>query len=265
MKLINRYKKYFFASIVIFFLVCTLTGCQFTGYKGEFPELYTVAVNSLLGMKGYHSHGDAIIKLIEEDTFGRKLFSYYEDSYYGEGWPNSFSYLICQKIDGEYVYYYADYNFISKEWNGLEVPFTDEDIGDLKMLNDWGKEINEEKLTQVEISRKKNEPKVKIERKDFDILFQRIAKEKGRKGDGTMVYPYAFYLTSDAYGRSIYYVTAIHKDIDKEDMELHLVIIFNPDGSFDEDTCIMELKDLYNYQDDLKELKEANNWNKELE
>jgi len=265
MKFIDGCKKAFFASIIILFFVCPLMGCQFTGYKGEHPELYTVAVNSLLGMKGYHSHGDAIIKLIEEDAFGRKLFSYYEDSYYGEGWPNSFSYLICQKEDGAYVYYYADYSFISKEWNGLELPFTNEEIEELKMENDWGKEINEEKLVKVEISRKKNEPNVKIERKDYDILFQKIAEEKGRKGDGTMVYPYPIYLTSDTYGRLIYYATAIHKDMDKEDVELHLVIIFNPDGSYDEDTCVLELKDLYNYQDDLKDLKEANNWNEELD
>jgi hypothetical protein len=258
----ERFKKTVAIGTAIILLVSTLSACQFTGYKGEFPALYTVAVNSLLAIRGYHSHGDALIRIVEEDSYGRVLFSYYEDSYYGEGWPNSFSYLICQKTDETYVYFYPDYNFIIKELNGLDIPFSNEEIESFKNKNGWGEEINNKELVKYEITRKKNEPDVKIEREDFDVLFQKIAKEKGRDGDGTMVHPYVLYLTSDTYGRTLYFASGVHKDAIKGDVEFKLVVIFGPDGSYDEGICVMELIDFYNYQDALKELKELNGWNK---
>ena len=265
MKLADRFNKTIAVGAAIFLLVCTLAGCKFTGYKGKYPALYTEAVNSILAIKGYHSHGSPMIELVEEDSFGRVLFSYYESSHYDEGWPNAFSYLICQKIDETYVYYYPDFNFIIKEWNHLDVPFSDEEIEDLKNKNDWGKEINEKELIKYEITRKKKDPEVKIKVKDFDVLFQKIVKEHGRIGDGTIVRPYVLYLTSDSYGRTLYYASAAHIDVSKEVMKLNLAIIFNPDGSYDEKICVMELIDLYNYQDSLKEFKELNGWNSTLE
>ena len=262
MKLADRFKKTIIVGAAIILLVCTLAGCIFTGYKGKYPALYTEAVNSILAIKGYHSHGSPLIELVEEDSFGRLLFSYYEDSHYGKGWPNAFSYLICQKIDETYVYYYPDYNFIIKEWNHVDVPFSDKEIEDLKNKNDWGKEISEKELIKYEITRKKKEPEVKIERKDYNVLFQKIAKEHGRVGDGTMVQPYVLYLTSDSYGRTLYYASGVHTDVSKEGKKLNLVIIFNPDGSYDEKICVMELIDFYTYQDTLKEFKELNGWNR---
>lgn len=262
MKLADRFKKTITVGAAIFLLICTLTGCNLllpTSYRGEYPALYTEAVNSLLAIKGYHSHGDALLEPVEEDSFGRILFYYYEYSYND---IYSFSYLICQKIDETYVYYYPDYNFILKEWNGVGIPFSEEEIENFKNINDWGKEIKEKELIKYEITRKKKEPEVKIKRKDFDVLFQKIAKEHGRIGDGTMLYPSVYYLTSDPYGRTLYYASAYHKDVSKEDMIFNLAIIFNPDGSYDENTCVMELIDLYNYQDTLREIKELNGWNK---
>ena len=262
MKLADRFNKTIIAGAAIILLICTLTGCNLllpTSYRGEYPALYTEAVNSLLAIKGYHSHGDALLEPVEEDSFGRVLFYYYEDSYND---IYSFSYLICQKIDETYVYYYPDYNFILKEWNGVGIPFSDEEIEDFKNKNDWGKEIKEKELIKYEITRKKKEPEVKTKRKDFDMLFQKIAKEHGRIGDGTMLDPSVYYLTSDLYGRTLYYASAYHKDVSKEDMLFNLAIIFNPDGSYDENTCVVELIDLYNYQDTLKEIKELNGWNR---
>ena len=259
MKLADRSIKTIAIGAAVFFLVCTLAGClQYTGYKGEYPALYTEAVNSILAIKGFHNHGDALINLVEEDSFGRILFSYYDDSYYyGEYF---LSYLICQKIDETYVYYYPDYNFIIKESNWVDVPFSDEEIEDFKNKNDWGKEIKEKELIKYKITRKKKEPEVEIETKDFDVLFQKIAKEHGRNGNGTMVDPYVLYLTSDSYGRTLYFASANHTDVNKEVMEINLAIIFNPDGSYDEKTCVMELMDFYNYHGRLKEFKELNGW-----
>ena len=264
----HRVKKTISVGLAVLLIVCTFSACFFmlpyTGYKGEFPALYTVAVNSLLAVYGYHSHGDALLEPIEEDSFGRVLFSYHEDDYYGEGWPNSFSYLICQKTDETYAYYYPDYNFIIKEWNGADVPFSKEEIDDLKSKNDWEKELDEKGLTRIEIARQQKEPEEKMERKDFTVFFQKTAEEKGR-GEDKIHVNYVCYLTSDTYGRAIYYASGGCGDPYGDHLELDLAIIFNPDGSYKEETCILELTDLYHYQDDLKEFKELNNWNRALE
>lgn len=267
MKLANRFKKIVAVGITIFLLISTLTGCNLllpTGYRGEHPALYTEAVNSLLSVLGWHSHGDSRVKIMEEDAFGRVLFSYYDDNSYYCG-EDIIGYLICQKVDETYVYYYPDYNYILNEWNHLDIPFSEEEIEDLKTKNDWGKEINEEKFIKYEITRKKKKPNVKIERKDYQVLINKVAMDHGRIVDESKAYPSTVYLTSDSYGRMLYYVEVDHHNIREKDMEFILAIIFNPDGSYDEETCVLELNDFYHEQDRLNEFKELNGWDQPLE
>ena len=264
MKLANRFKKKVAVGITIFSLACALTGCRFTGYEGEYPALYTEAVNSLLSVRGYNSHDDAIVEIIEEDAFGRVLFSYYLDKshYCGE---RIFGYLICQKVDETYVYYYPDYNYILNERNHVDIPFSEEEIEDLKTKNDWGEEINEERFIKYEITRKKKEPNVKIEKKDYQVLIKKVAMDHGRIVDESKAYPSPVYLTSDSYGRMLFYVEVDLGNSYKWNTEYILAIIFNPDGSYDEETCVLELNDFYHEQDRLKEFKELNGWNQPLE
>jgi hypothetical protein len=40
--------------------------------------------------------------------------------------------------------------------------------------------------------------------------------------------------------------------------------MFNPDGSYDKNKGIEELRDFCNYQDQLKAFKEANGWNEAM-
>jgi len=42
-------------------------------------------------------------------------------------------------------------------------------------------------------------------------------------------------------------------------------MMFQPDGSYDEVDGVLELTDLFNYQDELKAFKESNNWNQPME
>ena len=79
--------------------------------------------------------------------------------------------------------------------------------------------------------------------------------------DESVYYPSTRYLTSDSYGRMLYYAHDNHPKKYKEEMDCVLAIIFNPDGSYDEDTCVLELNDFYHEQDRLKEFKELNGWN----
>lgn len=259
MKLFHKIKKMTVTIIFISLFAIFLVGCDSTKNKGEYPELYSIAVNSLLGVLGYNSHGDVSIEIIEEDSFGRKLFSYSE----GE----TYSLLISQKTNEPYVYYYPDYNFISKKWEGEGTSFTKEEVEDLKRKNDWDKELNESKSIKVEITRKKTKTEIHIEDKDFETIFKSVAQSKGYKGNDT-IFRSAIYCTSDMYGRALYYAWGVGRDVNGEGvnqhslyMDLKLIIIFNPDGSYNIDTSIMELSDMYNYQDALKAFKELNKWN----
>ena len=50
-------------------------------YSGDYPELFTVAVNSLLGAKGYsvtEIFHEIILLVIDEDSYGRVMFLYVE-------------------------------------------------------------------------------------------------------------------------------------------------------------------------------------------
>ena len=130
----------------------------------------------------------------------------------------------------------------------------------MKTKNDWGKEINEEKFIKYEITRKKKKPNVEIERRDYEALIKKVAKDHGRIVEESIPYPGIVYLTSDSYGRMLYYVDGTLSNSYKNNTDYILAIIFNPDGSYDEDTCVLELNDFYHEQDRLKEFKELNGW-----
>lgn len=152
---------------------------EFEGYNGDYPELYTVAMESLPDVRGYisfeHFHQPVLV-LLAEDGYGRKMFCYTEErdsgseDKYHRGGVNI---VICQYADDTYAYYYADCNYISSALcvgnevvfpSGQQYPsvitkplndFTEEQIEDLKNANDWGKELDLRKCVKAEISRKK--------------------------------------------------------------------------------------------------------------
>ena len=79
------------------------------------------------------------------------------------------------------------------------------------------------------------------------------------------------YMATDDYGRRLYYVEAYYtiyftdsKDINYITYYLEMIAIINPDGSYNPDTFMTELKDKTNYQEQIKELKLANGWNHPL-
>lgn len=278
----TKIKKPIVISLILVFAL-SLAGCSKYEYKGNYPELYTVAINSIFGLSG-SSPGEWVpfpvfLKPWEEDEFGRQMFIYCEGSIY--------FLLISQASDEEYAYYYDDYNFTHvdvgdypgsggfgyKEIDDPKTLFSDEAVEQLKIKNDWGKEIDKSNCVKAEIVRIKKKPEIK--KKVFEKLLREVAVERtGWNLHRTKALRFANYFTSDDYGRTICSVsgTAYGKEgkvgilasDDHESIELYLLIIFNPDGSYDLDTCVMDLENLkgYNYQDELKAFKEINNWNK---
>ena len=146
-------------SALVLLLVLTLlilAGC-YSGYSGEHADLFTVAIHSLLWNNG-HSMGadfvrDSEIEILDIDPYGRILFTYYESYYLGT--ELSFSALIiCQSSNEQYARYYENVNFIIKEQIGRTdsvYKFENEEIEQLKLINDWNKPLNLEKCIKKEL------------------------------------------------------------------------------------------------------------------
>jgi len=263
MKIIAKSTKILIVLSVLL-LALSLTGCRYKRYKGKYPELYSVAINSLLWNSGQSAAAgklvDPKIEIIEEDSYGRILFSYIEQCY-ARATIAFDSLLICQKSDEEFTYFYPDYNFVSIErepYSHNYYKFSVDEIQTLKNLNDWDKEVDLEKCVKVEITR--NKPKLQIDKEVFDKLFRKAIKHESEN----KLFIHTDFLISDNYGRSIYYGFGEEKlgsDKNYQKRYFYRVFIFNPDSSYNEETCILEPTDYYNYQDELKAFKELNNWN----
>ena len=261
-------------------------GCFLSPYKysGEYVDLYTVAVNSIFKANGYISNGevlrDPIIEIIEEDKYGRVLFYYYEGcGYYdkehmydAEYYNDGYTILIMQKKTDSYVYFYEDYCYESYKIEDRKFlkdgvfDYTKLNFSELKEQNDWDKEINEEKCTKKPLVTRNN-GKLNVSEKTFEKIISNYAKNTGYKGDDT-IYRYNRYNTSDAYGRELYYVWGIGRDVYGEGVSptstaqyYEFAIIINPDGSFTKDVCIIELQDAINCKDKIIAFKQLNKWN----
>jgi hypothetical protein len=247
-------------------------------YTGDHPELYSIAINSVPGTRGYwpDSHGrwSSKVVFIEKDSLGRIMFLYYE-----KGKISEYSLIISQKNDGKYAYYYPDYNFISISLGDcviydstnkliigdpavdkcmLPSPTEDifnlvlENIGvekneELKKRNDWNMAIDIDRCERVKIVRQKAEGPV---RNSSVRSFYKKAL-----GSDARSHAHTVFFTKDNYGRSMYVGYGRHGT------GRIVVMLFQPDDSYDINIGVMELIDVNNYQDDLKAFKERNNWN----
>jgi len=246
---------------VIVLIALVFSGCFSSkdpdDYHGEYPELYSVAIHSLLGSFGYSQSErklDSTIIIFEADEYGRQLFFYYEGTII-----DKYSLIISQKNDDYYSYFYPDFNFISfteddlllAKYDFMELyNQSDEEIEELKRKNDWGMEIDLDKCVKAEIVHKKSEGPVN--NRTLLELYNKVLGE-----DAYGISHIEFFITDD-YGRSIYF------GYGKPSSERYIVMLFKPDGTYDESKCVMELTDLYSYQNELKEFKELNDWNKPI-
>lgn len=234
-------------------LLTVLTGCaacSYKGYSGNYPDLYTVAINSLL-WNGGHSTGadrycDSEIKVLEKDEFGRILFTYYEKEF-GMGTRSIFALIVSQYSEDGYVYYYEDCNYLNAEPEKhiTSQQFSQEEIENLKVENDWDKEINLVKCTKKDIIREKRSlPTDKEAIKEAAVL----KLNSGAIKENICV----FYLTSDNKCNFIAYGTVVNVDY-----ELYFVAFVNSEGEII-DWLIPE--NLYAYQEELKNFKQKNGW-----
>ena len=220
-------------------------------YEGDYPELFSVAVNSILGAIGY-SLGppggvQPRITLLEEDAYGRRLFLYNE-----EVTLNISAYrIIIQKIEGNYAYFYPHYNFISSSIE-YRWEFTDEDMEALKKTNSWNQEMNDSsEFVRVRIVRKKEVGPISNERliEVYSYIFLRRSLVHQNISNSLMIF-----LRTDSYGRSVYAA------IGPRDDDI-FAVLFHPNHSFDPETGILLIEDRNRYQTALRLFMEANGWN----
>jgi len=235
-----KYKKLLilFLLTIMMFTICSCD--KILKYEGEEYDLYTVALNSLIGVYGSAFNRSPVLEIKETDEYGRVMFYYEEGSII-----NAYNILIAQKSDDEFVYYYEDYNFISSCNN----EFAKENIETLKANNDWNKPIDETKLIRKKI----------IEQEDISSLDSNIIEEKFTKIMGAEWEFNATIneLTTNEEGKKIVLVTAVCGY--REATDKYFALIIDSEGNFDKDE-IMEITDHSNYQEQLKQFKEKNNW-----
>ena len=249
--------------ILVFLAMLGAIGPSGRYYRGDYPELYTVAINSILGSRGFRQYSrpaQVMLEVIDADDYGRVMFFYTEVYWHNLSRDNISAYnlIISQKSDGEYVYFYPYFNFISvdhmiflsrprsmPDFSLLVDVFTEEAIAELKEINSWNQELNLDNAIRVPIVRTKEDRDGPI---DIETLLSTYAELSQH---ATRWRGLATFFIEDAYGRSIY-------TLQKSRV---FVVMFHPDGSFDRTTGVMELHDLQNYQYELKIFKEQNNWN----
>jgi hypothetical protein len=102
---------------------------------------------------------ESILKIIEEDNYGRKLYFYYENRR-----VSTHTLVVSQKSDDKYAYYYPDNNYISMYSEDLDYfkvseknvtitdicnSFTEEKINELKERNVDNSQANRHKKEKM--------------------------------------------------------------------------------------------------------------------
>ena len=243
-----------FILIILLIVTTILTSCGYDGYSGNHSDLYSVAINSVLWLNGYSWKADfecdPHIEIIDEDHYGRTMFTYYEKYYKGS--DISFSALIiCQYSNEKEVFYYENVNYIVKEQvlysQNLE-EFSEEEIEFLKLNNDWNNEINYDKCIRKEIT--KTKPKVPRVKETQNLIIDEFALVDGE---------YSLFidcLTSNINDSKYLVYGYIRKNEQEGICFIGLV-----ENSDDIKMNIFVPSNVYDYKTEFIEFKELNNWN----
>ena len=262
-----------------------ITACKPYRYKGDYIELFSVAVNNLFGAKGYQVFESydfhPFIDVLETDDYGRTLFFFTEDAggFYGvtDGRAFGTAIFIMQKSDDEFVYFYQDDCYIPyrmpKGLTSIPEDYRDdlplEQIKTLKERNDWNREMNLGKCTKAEIS--DQDPSGKLKASECEPIIKEYAKQNGYNGDDTL-FRYEIFCNSDSYGRELYYVYGVGRDVLGEGVSptsktqyYEFAVIFEPDNSCSMESICEVSSDSLDYYEKIIELKKLAHWNQQLQ
>lgn len=252
-------------------------------YKGDHIDLFSVATNNLFGATGYQVFEFAdfhpFIDVLETDDYGRTLFFFTQDTGQNGTTGNSVfgtAIFVMQKSDKKSVYFYQDDCYTPYRMpKGLKsVPkdyrndLPEDDIKTLKERNDWNREMNLEKCTKAKIS--DNDPNGKLKAEKCESTIKSYAKQNGYKGDDSL-FRYGIFCNADAYGRELYYVYAVGRDVlgqgvspTSKEQDYEFAIIFTPDNSCSIDNICEVSSDSLDYYEKVMELKKTAHWNQPI-
>ena len=293
----KRHLKIIAFICVLVILITTAVGCSYGGYNGEYKGAYTLIYSQVPDILGARTSGplllDPQIIMWESDEYGRALYIYFEKS------DELLSVGIVQKEEDGRVFFYPEkstvsarmpdkyYDIDNEEYSESELLslvnllFTPDMMEKFKAENDWDLPVDESKLDSAEITTQKiaarwehRKDSVNLTQSDWEEQIISLAHKNGHKfnPDEDFYFSHASYMATDDYGRRLYYVEGYYYEYPEDDSHiwyilyyLEMIAIINPDGSFDSETFMVELEDKANYQDQIRDLKIANGWDKPIE
>jgi len=258
----KRILALFLAVLMLF----PFTGC--TPPAGNVnPELFVVASHSLLGVLGRDREG---VLIIDEDDFGRVMFAYAGNTITSNrpgAMYNILAVAIVQRTTRQHSYFYDGINIIFLEIDVDCGPsaldfldkdfvlerFSEEQLEQLKEENDWNEEIKEDRFFRVRVARgDKTRHMTSVSEEAKRGAFEEAFGEAFEEATFGSVFflRSSIPLTTDQDGNVLFLISAVRT----------FLLMFDSDGTLIEETGIMELYDLWNYRDQLREFKEANGW-----
>ncbi|MBE6536757.1 MAG: hypothetical protein E7673_02265 [Ruminococcaceae bacterium] len=246
--------------VLLLFVLLSSTGCIKKGYSnheysGEYSDLYTVAINSVLWNNGHSfsadQYADPKIEIIDSDEYGRILFTYYEKYYAGAGISHS-ALIVLQSSNEKEVFYYEDANYIVKEqtlYTQSIKAFESAEIEQLKLENDWNKEIKFDKCIKKEINKQKqvipHEEEIKNRIVDeFSLIDRKYSL-------------FTHFLTYDSSNSKFIIYGYIR--IDEKEGTYFIALAESDKDSLKSLKFLVPL-DVFDYKNDFIEFKEENNW-----
>ena len=242
--------------LMLIILVPLIASCRdLYLYQGNDPELYSIALESVIGSRSYVMNQ---VLRIEEDAYGRVLFAFFGDFIYGENSDQSdaIAIVIAQKTDSNFAYYYDSSNSIAAislhsldeelTLKLIESYFDEEDIEELKVKNDWNKPMNNKLLFRTEVTRKKT---CNVNDRDLlpykDLLGGNLyhgIQCYGKDRNGYMLVSVESELSNQSSRTFVIYLLIVNKD--------HELISFD---------AVMRVTDIFDMEA-IKRFKEENGW-----
>lgn len=134
---------------LLFSIIC-LSACARRGSIADSgrDDIYNMVGNGV----PYAGYGDYKLDYVwhkETDAYGRELFLYQSELYAIDGRQDIW--VISQKTEGDYVYYYEDFFYITCPNSG---EISQADLSILKEKNDWNKPLEQAKMVGLRYKNK---------------------------------------------------------------------------------------------------------------
>ena len=253
------------AFILLLALLMVCTSCHYGAYYYVDSEDKSAFIIASYNIPGASDGYDTQVELIEEDSYGRKLYRFscicqnglfYKDGYNYDVEPsvNLRAYVISQKETKKGVYYLDSVCYMIRlTWD----EFSDELIEELKALNQWDTELNTGTMCY------RPYPGSKLGGTEVNPLFSEVEMAY-KKHTGKDLYRdnvAILYVCNDTAGKCLAFVREYTGANEKESNCAYAIIAL-PSTSDEEEPkyYIAELDDFYQQNDVVIALKEEAGW-----